>query len=370
MRKHIQANCSANGKRRRVFTLWRAALCMGGALLGAAAGVAETKDAAPNYTAYKQSYSVPFSQSVNFQHLTSLGVRASLNGGPATHFQVDTGSVGVVVSASEVPHIEPNAPKGSIKYSSSGLEMDGVWTTATVTFPDSTDAQGRAATATVPVLAVKETIYSGVGVNAVQHAPILNPRVHMFGVGFGRGLEAHPERNSFLNLSEMRAGTMRRGYTITRAGFTLGLTAEKTRREYVFQKLIPRTVSPETAAMRPGLKDWETAPGSVTVDARSAPMGTVLMDTGLTNMMIAMPDGPGGDVMPGAKVTVGLLGGRLPYHFRVGDSRDPLTPRRVTWIIPTHGVFVNTGLRALSAFDYLYDADSGYLGLRPVGATK
>jgi len=248
--------------------------------------------------------------------------------------------------------------------------MDGVWTTVTVTFPDSKDAQGRTATATVPVLAVKETIFTGVGVNAIRHAPILNPRVHMFGVGFGRGLEAHPERNPFLNLSEMQAGTMRRGYTITRAGFTLGLTAEKTRRGYVFQKLIPRTVSLETAATRPSLKDWETALGSVTVDALQAPMAAVLMDTGLTNMMIAVPNGPRGDVTPGAKVTVGLLGGRLPYRFKVGDKSDPLTPRRVTWIIPTHGVFVNTGLRALSAFDYLYDADGGYLGLRPVGAAE
>ncbi len=357
---------SGGGSRRRVSSCRISAACLGGALLCAAA--AGTEDTPPTYAAYKQSYAVPFARPVDLHHLTSLGVRASLNGGPATRFQVDTGSVGIVVSASEVPHIAPDAPAGSIKYSSSGLEMDGVWTTATVTFPDSRNAQGRAATATVPVLAVQKTIFTGVGVNAVQHAPILNPRVHMFGVGFGRGLEAHPERNPFLNLSEMQAGTMRRGYTITRAGFALGLTAEKVGPGYVFQKLTPRTVSPETAKARPGLEDWETAPGSVSVDRRDAQRGTVLMDTGLTNMMIAVPDGPGGDVTPGAQVTVGLLGGKLPYSFKVGERDDPLTPRRVTWIVPTHGVFVNTGLRVLSAFDYLYDADGGYLGLRPVEA--
>jgi hypothetical protein len=49
----------------------------------------------------------------------------------------------------------------------------------------------------------------------------------------------------------------------------------------------------------------------------------------------------------------------------VGDTTDPLTPRKVNWLKPTHGVFVNTGLCALAAFDYLYDADGGYLGLRP-----
>ena len=95
-------------------------------------------------------------------------------------------------------------------------------------------------------------------------------------------------------------------------------------------------------------------------------MGTMLLDTGLTNMMIANPDGPSGrEVPPGAKVTVHLLGGQLQYSFTVGDSTDPVAPRRVTWIKPTHGASVNTGLRALARFDYLYDADGGYLALRP-----
>jgi hypothetical protein len=96
-------------------------------------------------------------------------------------------------------------------------------------------------------------------------------------------------------------------------------------------------------------------------------MGTVLMDTGLTNMMLAAPDGPTpGDVPAGSRVTINLLAGKLHYSFKVGDFDDPLTPRKVSWIKPTHGVYVNTGLRALAAFDYLYDADGGYLGLRPV----
>ena len=369
MQRNIEVKHPADGLRRRPL-LCKSALCLIVTLLSMAPSTADPEDAAPNYTGYKQSYSIPFARPVDFKHLTGLTVRASLNGGPVRSFQVDTGSVGIVVSADEVPGIEPNAPPGEIRYSSSGLEMDGVWTRVTVTFPDSKDAQGQVATAVVPVLAVKERKYSGIGVNAVAHAPVLNPRVHMFGVGFGRGLAAHPENNPFVNLSEMQAGTMRRGYTITRTGFTLGLTAAGTGRGYVFQKLAANPVSPQTATMRPGLKDWETPPGGVTVGAVSGPAGTVLMDTGLTNMMLAVPGGPAsGEVPPGEKVTISLLGGRLRYSFKVGDGADALTPRRVTWIRPTHGAFVNTGLRALSAFDYLYDADGGYLGLRPVGAT-
>jgi hypothetical protein len=347
------------------------ALGMAGALLNTAAGQVGSGEAAPDYAKYTESYSIPFAKAVNFKHLTGMHVRASLNGGPAIPFLVDTGSVGIVVSADEVPNIDPKAPAGSIKYSSSGLEFDGVWTTATVTFPDSKDAHGKVATAVVPVLAVKERKVYSLGVNASNRKDALNPRVHMFGVGFGRGMEAHPEKSPFVNLIEMQAGTMRRGYTITRNGITLGLTAANVGTGYRFQKLTERAVSGETRALRPGLNDWQTTPGSVTVDALHAPMGTILMDTGLTNMMIAMPGNTAtGDLALGTTVTIDLLGGKLHYSFRVGDTDDPMTPRKVTWVKPTHGVSVNTGLRVLAAFDYLYDADGGYLGLRPTGERR
>ena len=350
-------------------TLRKALLCCAVALIWAAYGGTSEAEEAPDYRAFTQSYHIPFTRKVDFDHLTSLHVRASLNGGPPTSFQVDTGSVGIVVSAEEVPDIDPKAPKGSIKYSSSGVELNGVWTMVKVTFPDSRDAKGNVATAMVPVLAVKEKKVSGTGVNSAGQKASSNPHPHMFGIGFGRGTEAHPERNPFVNLAEMQSGTMRRGYTITREGFTLGLTAETVEQGYLFQKLTERKVSPEILALKPGLKDWQTAPGSLTVDNHSAAIGTVLMDTGLTNMMLAAPENASsGDLNPGAMVTIHLLGDRLRYRFKVGDTKDPVTPRKVTWIKPTHGVFVNTGLRAFAAFDYLYDADGGYLGLRPVGS--
>lgn len=355
------------GAVRRLVCVCMVTLAMAGGLLRTSGGQGEKAESAPDYAKYTQSYKIPFARTVNFKHLTGMHVRASLNGGPTVTFQVDTGSVGIVVSADEVPNIDPNAPKGFIRYSSSGLEFDGVWTTATVAFPDSKDADGKVATAVVPVLAVKERKTYAVGVNASNRPDELNPRVHMFGVGFGRGADPHPEKNPFLNLIEMQKGTMRRGYAITRNGFTLGLTP-KIGDGYRFQKLKARAVSSETSALRPGLKDWETAPGSITVDTLHAPMGTILMDTGLTNMMIAVPENKAtGDIAVGTKVTVDLLGGQFHYSFKVGDTDDPLTPRKVTWIKPTHGVFVNTGLRALAYFDYLYDADGGYLALRPTG---
>jgi len=328
--------------------------------------VAAAAAPAPDYSAFAQSYHIPFATPVDYQHLDILRVRASINGGPPTNFQVDTGSTGVVVSADEVPNIDPSAPAGMIRYTSSGVELSGVWTTATISFPDARDSQGRMATALVPVLAVKERKVSGSAVNAASHQPSLHPKAHMFGIGFGRGTEGEPHKNPFVNLREMAAGSMRRGYLITRTGMDLGLTARDVGVGYVFQKLAERPISAAARRLSPALKDWVTAPGSTTVDSLDSPMGTMLLDTGLTNMMIANPEGPfAGDVAAGAHVTVHLLGGQLQYSFTVGDVRDPAMPRRVTWIKPTHGAYVNTGLRALAHFDYLYDADGGYLGLRP-----
>lgn len=360
-RRYTNARCIAVGL----------ALCVPGVLaLRGVRGDApvESANPEPSFSGGKGSYTVPFARPVDFRRLGGLSIRASLNGGKPTSFLVDTGSVGIIVSADEVPNIDPNAPTGSIKYSSSGLELDGVWTKTTVTFPDSKDANGHVVAAVVPVLAVTSEKMTGTGVNAITRPSLGKPHPHMFGIGFGRGAEAHPERNPFLNLIEMQAGTMHRGYTITRHGYTLGLTPKSAGSGYVYQKLKERAVPAEIAKTLSGLKDWGTAPGSLTVGTTTAPMGTVLVDTGLTNMMLAIPGEAAGEVAPGTEITINLLSDRLHYSFKVGDMGNPATPRRVTKIRPTRGTFVNTGLRALYAFDYLFDADGGYLGLRSVKA--
>jgi hypothetical protein len=349
---------------------WRF-LMLGVAAAGAIVGMARISDAAgpaPDYSSFTQSYHIPYTKALNFDKLEGIHIRVSLDGGPPTILQVDTGSVGVIISADEVPHIDPHAPAGQMIYSSSGNELDGVWTPVKITFLDSKDAQGNQATAMIPVLAASEFRSSGIGVNAGKpKLPTKNPKVHMFGVGFGRGKEAHPERNPFVNLAEMQAGTMRRGYTITREGFTLGLTGSGVGTGYVFQQLKERVVSPEILAKNPGLKEWQSSRGSITVGGEHQPEMPVLIDTGLTNMMIPSANVKTyTDVPEGTPITVDLLGGKLHYNFNVGAKNNPVVPRKVTFFpaLPTSNL--NTGLRALAAFDYLYDADGGYLGLRPI----
>lgn len=331
---------------------------------------AAQETAPPNYSAYKQSYRIPFANAkpVDFEHLQSMSVRVSLNGGPPIKLQVDTGSTGVILGADDVPNIDPNGPPGTITYSSSGVELIGTWTPMTLTFPDSKDEHGNVAAAVVPVLAVSERKVHEGAVNSGSFKPMKNPKIYMLGIGTGRGKLPRQDLNPWVNLREMQAGTMRRGYTITRDGITLGLTAENVGAGYSYEKLNEHTAAPDVKqTVAQNVKDWAGSRGWVTVGGTRSESAGMLLDTGLTNMMIQAPD-PSitGDVTEGTEITVHLLSGRLSYSFKVGDTSNPATPRKVTWVKRTSGPLINTGLRALALYDYLYDADGGFFGLRPV----
>lgn len=336
---------------------------------------------APAFPDTNACYHLPFANTkpVDFEHLQSLSVRISVNGGPPIRVQVDTGSTGVVLGVDDVPNADSNGPAGSITYSSSGIELLGRWTNATITFPDAVDAQGHVPTAEVPVLAVTERKVHEGAVNSGAK-PAKNPRVRMLGIGNGRGKANRQDLNPWVNLKEMKAGTMRRGYMITRSGITLGLTKDSVGTGFLFEKLVERVnpadekPAPEIAAASKGalpVKDWDSALGWVTIAGEKSPTSRMLLDTGLTNMMVQWPEAKEhSDVPEGTEVTLHLLSGRLSYSFKVGDTTNPTTPRKVTRVKSTSRPLVNTGLRALALFDYLYDADGGYFGLRPVKSEK
>ena len=336
-----------------------------------AASAQETGPAAftvPDYSRQALSCRVPFGNTkpVDFAHLLTMLIRVSINGGPPMRMQVDTGSTGVIAGADDVPDIAPDAPAGSINYVSSGVELKGVWTPATIAFLDAKDEHGNVATAVVPVLAVRERIAHEGAVNSGKFQTTKNPKIYMFGVGSGRGKVPQQEKNPFLNLKEMQDGTMRRGYMIGTEGFTLGLTAASVGEGFLFEKLKERTGPPGTKRAAASPKDWDAPSGWVTVGGAKQQMSGMLLDTGLTNMMIEFPELAGiSEVEDGTEIGVHLLDGRLSYDFKVGDFSNPATPRRVSWMKYSAGPLINTGLRALALYDYLYDADGGYFGLRP-----
>ncbi|MDE1162920.1 MAG: hypothetical protein PW792_13390 [Acidobacteriaceae bacterium] len=338
------------------------------AMVGCAAGplaagsAASPKVATPlvastYYSDYSEYYKVPWVGSPDFSDLTStLKVNAEANGGTEASYTVDTGSVGMIVPASEVPDL-PSGTAGSITYSSSGLKLTGTWSTVTVSFPDAVNEDGDnvPATATLPVLAVTEGTCLGTGVNSASCTGAIP---HMLGIGFGRGntLYKSPPYNPALNVTEMVAGTMRRGYLIKRAGLYLGLTAATVGDSFTTQQL--------TSAGTPVAgthNDWETPTGGFKIGTGTELTGSVLVDTGLRNMIVEDSSLPtSGSVTAGTSMTIYI--GTHDYIITVGGTGGA-TPTVVDYATPSNGTFVNTGLRALYHYDVLYDADSGLYGL-------
>jgi hypothetical protein len=314
------------------------------------------------YGSYTQSYTLPWVDSPNFSHLTkTLKVQASVNGLAPSSYIVDTGSVGTVLPASDGVNIPPDSPTGSVTYSSSGLELKGNWLTLPVTFPQAVNANGAnvSAQAMVPVLAVTSAACTPFeGVNSVKCNSAIIP--HMLGVGFGRGttVQTSPASNPFLNLTEMVAGTMRRGYIIGRGGLSLGLTGSDVTGAWTMQPLT--NAGPPAAGTH---NDWTTPAGGFQLGMGSALSGTALIDTGLLDMIIEDTSlhHSKGTVAAGTPMTITL--GSSSYNFNVGDG-GAQTPISVNYAPVTHGTYVNTGLRALGHYDLLFDADGGYLGLR------
>jgi hypothetical protein len=298
-------------------------------------------------------------------------------GGRQLRAVMDTGSTGIVVSATAIPNIDrlPNRGPGTLTYTSSGRIMQGDWVVTRVTI---TGANGASvATSPMPVLAVRSIACLD---NARNCTTREDPRhVAMIGMGFGRRGNREgppgPEKNPFLNMAGAGSGhdAVRRGYIVSSAGIQIGLTAADPGDGYVTVQL----------ARDDARQDWSGAPACITIDDRTPACGTVLPDTGVTGMFLSLPTsegqagaGSGGtdrSLPPGTKVTISLAPeapapGAASYSFRVGDASDPLAPARVTLVgrgdRPT---FVNTGVHLLNGFDYLFDADKGIVGYRRNG---
>jgi hypothetical protein len=300
-------------------------------------------------------------------------------GGRQLHATMDTGSTGIVVSATAIPNIDrlPSRGPGTLTYTSSGRIERGDWVVVRATIAGANGAS--VTTLPIPVLAVRSVACLD---NARNCTPREDPRhVAMIGVGFGRRGNREgphgPDINPFLNLAGTGSdhSALRRGYIVSSAGIQLGLTRADPGDGYVTVQL----------SRDDERQDWSTAPACITIDDRTPACGTVLPDTGVAGMFLSLPaseeEARGGSrgtdrsLPSGATVTISLApeaaatGGAASaagsYSFRLGDASNPLAPSRVTLVgrgdRPT---FVNTGVHVLNGFDYLFDADKGVVGYR------
>ena len=297
-------------------------------------------------------------------------------GGRRLRAVMDTGSTGIVVSASAIPNIDrlPSRGPGTLTYTSSGRIERGEWVVVRATIAGANGAS--VTTLPIPVLAVRSVACLD---NARNCTVREDPRhVAMIGVGFGRRGNREgphgPDINPLLNLAGSGRDGLRRGYIVSSAGVQIGLGAADPGDGYVTEQL----------ARDDAREDWSGAPACIAIDDRTPACGTVLPDTGVAGMFLSLPasdeqaagaSGADPGLPPGAKVTISLAPqasasgtsapGPASYSFRIGDVSNPLAPARVTLVgrgdRPT---FVNTGVHLLNGFDYLFDADKGIVGYR------
>ena len=278
-------------------------------------------------------------------------------GGVSRPAVMDTGSTGIVVSAAAIPDFErlPSQGPAQLTYSSSGRIEIGVWVTVQATIAGADGA--FITTAPLPVIAVTRIACLRTARNCT---PEERPdHVAMIGVGFGREYdhqdEATPDKNPLLNVVERPGEPLRRGYVVTSQGVHVGLTGADTAGNFAFVKL----------GRDPTWPDWSGAPACITVGAAQPACGRSLFDTGVAGMFLTVPPDrlAGNRLPPGTHLAVSF--GPAGYAFDLGDAANPLAPASVTLSgIGTRPPFVNTGFHLLNGFDFLFDADAGWVGYR------
>ena len=299
--------------------------------------------------------------------------------GGTTHLAVmDTGSTGIVVSAGDIPNVDalPSTP-GRLLYSSSGRIMMGKWVTTPVTIAGGDGT--KLTTPPMPVLAITSIVCEPKARDCKAED---QPKgVAVIGIGFGREADGQeqstPDKNPFLAASAT-AGSGRRGYVVSRAGVQVGLAATDLAGGFALTKL---AADPAHAG------DWLGAPFCVTLNGKApTTCGVSLVDTGVTGMYLTLPPAAAGasraktdkgeaTLADGTKLgfvfagTPGANGatGSASYAFTVGQPGNPLSPGFLILSTDRPQPFVNTSVRFLNGFDYLYDADDGMVGYRWTG---
>ena len=287
---------------------------------------------------------------------------------------MDTGSTGIVVSADKIPNIDrlPSLGPGRLTYSSSGRIMIGRWVVTPVTIMGRNGASVTAARDCGAGRRPGRMHRQGPALPAARGPA----RDFDAGIGFARRhdhqAQSGPSKNPFLNVATVngaKAERLRRGYLVTRQGVFVGLTAANTQGDFAYVKL-------ERAD-----EDWAPTPVCISVNgATPAACGSLLMDTGVTAMYLTVPASQAPDAIARPAAA------RRPWSPEPGSrSRSrPRPPRRrstpsrsagrqsaragglhlVSLVRPP---FVNTSVHFLNGFDYLYDADGGFVGFRWTG---
>jgi hypothetical protein len=281
-----------------------------------------------------------------------LHVYAALGGGPAHLFEIDTGSVGILVPrqklGSDYQNFDPSLDT-KFEFASSGNVYWGQWVKVPVVLgvPATWGGVGDYPLAEVEVFAVDQPVGFDGGI---------------LGSGFAIGglADGGPARNPLLHLT-YQGGKLHRGYILGSQGLEVGLTSLNTN-GFAFVQLQRNAAD----------SDWVQPLGSLGLPDGFSMDLPVLMDTGISEMLLwlAVADrSPAlanySQLPAGVAVTITVPSSPnaavLQYSFVTGDVSDPMAPSAVEW---RDGNGINTGISVLAGADYLYDAAAGLIGFR------
>jgi hypothetical protein len=311
------------------------------------------------------AFKVLYAQRIDLK--TTLKVMLDFGAGGRHPFVVDTGSVGIVAPESELPRSVKKAAAGSIRYTSSGLVVEGFWTE-----PIDVKLDVSGAIAHVPVFAATSSTCVQPSSNACSPGSL----PHMMGIGFGRPESyASADRNPLIRIVNLPSGRPA-NYRITHFGIELGIVnASKIEGMHTMRL---RSFARNGLSGQP-LTDHRTPTGTIRINDGRRQHASILIDTGLTDALIALDKGEPSGCVPlppapgvncnvdnGTKFTVSMLDDAARLSFIVGDH-NKTTPSSAHWIHLRlrEGNFINTGIRPLARFDIFYDYTNGLFGLSP-----
>jgi hypothetical protein len=356
---------------------------------------------------------VPFVNAMdlsNPSNYVSPLIKVGFNSPNNTGFNVtmDTGSVGIIVGSSYFSPPGTSDPsfigQGTETLTSSGFMYTGDWYETTVNL---FDGPTIVAISRVPVMAVTT-------ITCIPDARDCNPgnpaETNYFGIGFAGGSgqpQGTPDKNAFLNVMSMSGSVIppwpSPGYILSTQGVLkgvqIGLTSSNTQ-GFAMIKLEP-LLAPTLAQWQampesPNvLTDWQHARATITVNGKSG-SGGILFDTGVSTSFLTPPigvtpntgmgppnaecnGGPNGPTcaVSGTTVRVSFPNQTTPVaslNYTVGPNNgsqvgNPVSPFAVSVDEDNGAPFLNTSVRFLQAFNYLYDAANGFIGLQTTGTT-
>ncbi|EGY01140.1 hypothetical protein AZA_88957 [Nitrospirillum viridazoti Y2] len=351
------------------------------------APVAQAAGSTPDYSAYTTTVLIPFIPSITqmvtnpdgtkqldkFVNAPSFHVRIGTKADAKVHtMDMDTGSTGVMLPIGEIVGYTRDQvvkmEKGWEFLSSDNLLSVGYWVPQDLVFVDKD--KNPVAMAHLRVLAVeKQTKCSSYDEQKALPDCEGEPRPpypHYMGVGFGRRYDGQPQgfpdRNALLSIVSIKGkpvqpGTMRAGYIITADGMRLGLTQDNTA-GFTFSQL-----NPYQGSTLP--RDWAQVTACVSVKGQECVAGNALIDTGIAQMYLNLPQAKAETLGKGDAVNIRIPATGMPiatYAFTV-NPQDPLQPSAV--YVHQRPAFANTGRHFLRSYQVAFDADGGYFGVWP-----